>query len=80
MSTLNVTLTDKQRQSIEELARRENLSPEECASMMLTEKLTEVDELQYLKLRASRGSRDAFLKLLKKAPDAPPIAGDENIS
>jgi hypothetical protein len=77
MSTISVTLPDKLKQSVEELAKKENLSTDEFISMTLSEKVTQVDELQYLQLRAAKGSREAFLKLLKKAPDVPPEAGDE---
>jgi hypothetical protein len=63
MGNINITLTDEQRKSIEELANRENLSTDEYISMTLSEKVTS-------------GSREAFLKLLKRAPDVQPDAGD----
>jgi hypothetical protein len=65
MSTIAVTLTDYLKQSVEELAKRENLSTEEFISMTLSEKVMQ------------RESREPFLKLLKKAPDTAPDAGDE---
>ena len=77
MSTISVTLPEKLKQSVEELAKKENLSTDEFISMTLSEKVTQVDELQYLQLRAAKGSREAFLKLLKKAPDVSPDPGDE---
>lgn len=77
MSTISVTLPDNLKQSIEEQARRENLSTDEFIALALSEKVKHVDELQYLQMRAAKGSRDALLKLLKKAPDVPPDVGDE---
>lgn len=65
MHTIAVTLTDDLKQSVEELAKRENLSTDEFIAMTLSEKVTR------------KGSRETFLKLLKKAPDTAPDAGDE---
>lgn len=79
MSTISVTLPDKLRQSVEERAKRENLSTDEFIAMTLSEKVNVVDEVQYLQMRAAKGSREGFLKLLKKAPDTAPDAGDELI-
>lgn len=65
MHTITITLADKLKQSVEELAKRENLSTDEFITMTLAEKVT------------LKESRKTFLKLLKKAPDTAPDAGDE---
>ncbi|MBL8864180.1 MAG: hypothetical protein KF873_00955 [Gemmataceae bacterium] len=41
------------------------------------EKLSADSELEALERRAARGDREAFLRVLSKAPAAPPIPGDE---
>ena len=76
MHTIAVTLTEELKQSVEELAKRENLSTDEFIAMTLSEKVTHVDEFHYLQLKAAKGSRETFLKLLKKAPDVAPSNED----
>ena len=76
MATISIILPDQLKKSVEELAKLVNLSTDEFISMTLSEKVTQVDQLKYLQMRAVRGSHEALLTL-KKAPDVAADAGDE---
>jgi hypothetical protein len=43
----------------------------------IRERLTALGEVEYLEARAARGSREAFERVLAKAPAVAPVPGDE---
>jgi len=73
MNTINITLTDELRHSVEDLAKRENVSLEEFIRMTLSEKVTEVDEHQYLQMRKAK-FRAAMAKV-----GAEPVSEEDRI-
>jgi hypothetical protein len=63
-----------------EVARRADQKPGGESAWVadaVREKLEACAQLEYLEARASRGSREAFDRVLSKVPAAPPVPGDE---
>lgn len=77
MSTLSLRLPESLHQRARELAQREGVSINQLIATALAEKISALDTLGYLKERAARGSRKAFLRALEEVPAAEPIPGDE---
>ena len=77
MSALSLRLPNSLHARARELAEREGISLNQFVSTAVAEKLSALLTEEYLAARAKRGSRAAYLKVLGKAPDAPPQPGDE---
>lgn len=77
MSALSLRLPNSLHARARELAEREGISLNQFVSTAVAEKLSALLTEEYLRARAKRGSRAAYLKVLGKAPDAPPVSGDE---
>ncbi|MQA92282.1 MAG: toxin-antitoxin system HicB family antitoxin [Gemmatimonas sp.] len=77
MSTLSLRLPESLHQRARELAREEGVSINQLIATAVAEKISALDTLAYLKERAARGSREAFLEALQQVPDVPPVPGDE---
>jgi len=63
-----------------EVARRASQIPGGPAAWVadaVREKLAACAQLEYLEVRAARGSRDAYQRVLAKVPPAEPMPGDE---
>ncbi len=63
-----------------EVARRAGGAPGAEAAWVaeaVRERLAACSAREYMAARGSRGSREAFERVLDKAADAPPVAGDE---
>jgi len=59
------------------LAAREHVTVEEFVSRMLAETVR-LDDAWEMRVRQGRQvSRERFLEILRKAPDVPPMPGDE---
>lgn len=71
MSTYNIKLTDAERQTLETLAKTENVSLEEYICMILTEKATYVTEDMYLQMRALRADKAKFRAAMAKVGNDP---------
>jgi hypothetical protein len=76
MSTLSLRLPDSLHQQIRELAQQDGISINQFISTAVAEKLSALMTEDYLEKRAQRGSREKFLAVLAKVPDAPPEPGD----
>ena len=77
MSELLVALPPEVRA---EVARRAGGGPEAEAAWVaeaVRERLAACAAREYLAARGTRGSREAFERVLEKAADAPPMPGDE---
>jgi len=59
------------------LASKENIPLDYFVALVLTRHVASVQGIEYLKQRAKGASRERFLEILNKAPDVPPIPGDE---
>jgi hypothetical protein len=77
MSTMSLRLPESLHQRARELAEREGISINQLIATALAEKISALDTIQYLEERASRGSREAFLEVLRRIPSGPPAPGDE---
>ena len=77
MSTMSLRLPESLHERAREIAKREGVSINQLVATALAEKLSALDTLEYLEARAARGSREAFLDVLSRVPDAAPMPGDE---
>lgn len=77
MSTMSLRLPESLHERAREIAKREGVSINQLVATALAEKLSALDTLEYLEARADRGSREAFLDVLSRVPDATPMPGDE---
>jgi hypothetical protein len=62
---------------VRELAEHEDVSINQFIATAVAEKMSALLTLDYLELRAQRGSRSHFQSVLRREPDAPPLPGDE---
>lgn len=69
MSTLSLRLPDSLHKKLKELARREGVSINQLISTAVAEKVSALMTLDYLEVRAARGSRDKFEAVLAKVAD-----------
>lgn len=78
MTTLeSVRVPDSLMNYVSELAKREGITVDQFVASAIAEKASAWDGLEYLKERASRGSREKFLEALSKVPNVPPVEEDE---
>ena len=77
MSTMSLRLPESLHERARELAKREGISINQLIATALAEKISALDTVAYLEERAARGSLEAFLEILSRAPSGPPVPGDE---
>ena len=77
MTTMSVRLPDSLHQRARELAQKEGVSINQLVATALAEKISALDTVTYLEQRASRGSREAFQRVLDSVPEDAPEPGDE---
>lgn len=69
MSTLSLRLPDSLHQEVKSLARKEGMSINQFISSAVAEKMSALLTESYLKERALKGSKSAFLEVMSKVPD-----------
>ena len=62
MSTMSLRLPESLHERAREIAKKEGVSINQLVATALAEKLSALDTIDYLKARAERGSRGAFLE------------------
>jgi hypothetical protein len=80
MSTLEVKISEEDLSYLRRVAGQEKCSPEHAAEIIVHRALKAQRDWEYLRERARRGrnvSWERFSEILAKAPDVPPIPGDE---
>jgi len=77
MSTLSVRLPDSMHQKIKELAKKEGVSMNQLINSAVSEKLSALMTVEYLKERGELGSREKFEKVLSKVSDEEPDERDK---
>lgn len=77
MSTLSVRLPDSMHKKIKELAKKEGVSMNQLINSAVSEKLSALMTVEYLKERGELGSREKFEKVLSKVPDEAPDERDK---
>jgi hypothetical protein len=69
MSTLSLRLPDSLHEEIKILAKKEGISINQFISSAVSEKMSALLTESYLKERASKGSKNSFLRGMSKVPD-----------
>ena len=77
MSTLSVRLPDFLHKRVKELAEREGISMNQFITLAVTEKMSALMTVEYLKSRARRGDREKFEAVLENVPDVEPEVYDQ---
>jgi predicted DNA-binding ribbon-helix-helix protein len=68
MSTLSIRLPESVHDKLKEMARKEGVSMNQLISLAVSEKLSTLMTVDYLKERAARGNREAYDALLDAVP------------
>ena len=77
MSSLSVRLPDSMHEKIKELAKKEGVSMNQLINSAVSEKLSALMTVEYLKERGELGSREKFEHVLSKVPDEEPDERDK---
>jgi uncharacterized protein (DUF1778 family) len=77
MTTLSLRVPDSLHRAIKELASQDGYSMNQFLITAAAEKLSALETLDYLRVRAKRANLDNFDKLLARVPDTEPDKGDE---
>jgi predicted transcriptional regulator len=72
MSTLSVRLPDSLHKKLKELAEKESVSLNQFITLAVSEKMSALLTVDYLKERAKRGNRKAFEDIMSEVPDVEP--------
>jgi predicted DNA-binding protein len=72
MSTLSVRFPESLHKRLKEMAKKEGVSMNQFITLAVSEKVSTLLTVDYLKERSQRGDRKAFEKLLEKVPDTEP--------
>ncbi len=77
MSTLSVRLPDSLHKRIKKMAEGEGISMNQFITLAVTEKVSALMTVEYLKDRARRGNRERFEAVLGNVPDVEPEVYDQ---
>ena len=77
MSTLSVRLPDSLHKKLKELAEQEGVSMNQFITLAVSEKMSALLTVDYLKERAKRGSRKSFEEIMSEVPDVEPEEYDK---
>ncbi|TNE71283.1 toxin-antitoxin system HicB family antitoxin [bacterium] len=72
MSTLSLRLPDSLHQKLKELAEKESVSLNQFITLAVTEKMSALLTIDYLKERAQKGNRSDFDRIMSAVPDIEP--------
>lgn len=77
MSTLSVRLPDSLHKKLKELAEQEGVSMNQFITLAVSEKMSALLTIDYLKERAERGSKKEFKEIMSEVPDVEPEEYDK---
>lgn len=77
MSTLSVRLPESLHKRLKEMANKEGVSMNQFITLAVSEKVSSLLTVDYLKERAKSGDRKTFEELLEKVPDTEPEEFDK---
>ena len=77
MNTLSVRLPESLHKRLKEMAKKEGVSMNQFITLAVSEKVSTLLTVDYLKERSQRGDSKAFEKLLEKVPDTEPEEFDK---
>lgn len=72
MSTLSVRFPDTLHKKLKQLAKDEGVSMNQLINLAVSEKMSSLLTVDYLKERAKHGNRKEFEKIMEQVPDVPP--------
>ena len=79
MTALTIRLPNSVHERIKQLALKDGISVNQFIASAAAEKMASVLTLDWLRAEAAQGRRDDFLAMLDRAPDVPPLPGDEPV-
>ena len=77
MTTLSLRVPDSLHRAIKELASQDGYSMNQFLITAAAEKLSALETVVYLRVRAKRANLDDFDRLLARVPDIEPDKGDK---
>lgn len=77
MSTFSVRLPESLHKRLKEMADKEGVSMNQLITLAVSEKISTLLTVDYLKERAQKGDRKTFDQLLEKVPDTEPEEFDK---
>jgi predicted DNA-binding ribbon-helix-helix protein len=77
MSTLSVRLPESLHKRLKEMADKEGVSMNQLITLAVSEKISTLLTVDYLKERAQKGDPKTFDRLLEKVPDTEPEEFDK---
>jgi len=77
MSTLSVRLPNSLHKKLKELAEQEGVSMNQFITLAVSEKMSALLTVDYLRERGERGSRKAFEEIMSEVPDVEPEEHDK---
>ena len=77
MSHLNIRLPDSLHKKLKELAEKEGVSMNQLITLAVSEKMSALLTVEYLKERAERGTRKAFEEIMSEVSDIEPEEYDK---
>ena len=72
MSTISVRLPESLHKKIKELAEREGVSMNQFITLAVSEKMSALLTVDYLKKRAEQASKQNFMHIMDQVPDVEP--------
>jgi uncharacterized protein (DUF1778 family) len=77
MTTLNLNLPNSIQRHLQEMADMDGVPIDQFVTSAVAEKISALTAETYLRSRADRADRKAFLAILDKVPHRAPVADDE---
>lgn len=77
MSTIQLSLPESVLKEAREMAERDNVPLDQYVALIISRHVAARQGIEYLKARAQGASRQKFLAILARSPDAPPVPVDE---
>lgn len=77
MSVLSLRLPKSIYNKAKEIAQEKGVSMNQFVTLAIAEKLATLNAIDYLEIRAQRGSREKLLAVLERAPDVEPDEYDK---
>jgi hypothetical protein len=76
MSPVSIQIPESVKRQVERLAAKEGISVDQFYASAAAEKLAALEAVDYIAVRAARGDRGAFLRVLSKVPQGGPEEWD----
>jgi len=77
MGKISVNIPNSLHRHLDEIARREDISPDQFVATAVAEKMSALMTEEYLEERARKGSREKYEAALSEVPDVEPEERDK---